>query len=463
MPIEIADLPAPRCRPRGGPIPWVILLSLLAMQALLVATYDFPPPTGDEPIYIARAKPLRERGALPRATPEELAVERNEAWGNTAWRPPGYFVFVAAMGGDGFDGDRLHRRVAAVQFATLALAICGTFAAISHARPWMRMAAAVVLGVAPWPYEFVTLIGPDSFNASFLAIGLLLLWRSVRSGSVPLLFAGALVVSATILLRPEMLAVAPAPIAVALLLHRRSARAVLAAGAALLLVLATQYAYRTWYLGELSLTLFGEFRVGNEGAYQWANTWVGTEQEAYGYVYTLLERRAAPALPARAFANAAERRLIESLHARTLRDGYSAGIDRAFAELAATRQRADPLGANLIPRLWHATHLWMNLETNAALLQALSQVSREVRRPIYAGLLLLKLALLGAFLWRLRDARRLPFVALFASVVVTRTILVGLVLDSMMHRHMVVAWLPLIAVVFSDTDTRPQSVIGRVR
>ncbi len=429
---------------------WAVLLVLLSVQAAIIARYDYPAPNGDEPIYISRAKPLIETGALARATPEELAVERGEAWGNTAWRPAGYPVFVAAVSGGVFESDHLHRRVAFVQFALLAIAICGTFAAISHGRAPLRLAAAVVLGVAPWPYEFVTLIGPDSLNASLTMIGLLLLWRSIRRSDARLLFAGALSVSMTILLRPEMVAIAPVPIGLAVLLQRRrSPRFFVAAGTALLIVVSAQYAYRTYYLGRMSLSLFGEFRVSNEGAYAWANTWIGSEEEAYGYVYTLLEGRPASRLPDRAFATPQERSLVEALHARTLRDGYSGEIDRAFAQLAARRRAADPLGANVLPRLWHTAHLWVNLETNAPLLHALSAVPRVLRRPMLGGLLLLKLVLLAAFLWRIRDAFRLPFVTLVSSVVVGRTILIGVVLDSMMHRHVVVAWLPLIAAVFA--------------
>ncbi|MFP5245803.1 MAG: hypothetical protein ACLGH0_03840, partial [Thermoanaerobaculia bacterium] len=295
--------------------------------------------------------------------------------------------------------------------------------------------AALVLGIAPWPFAFVELLGPDSLTASISFFGLLLLTRARA------FFFGALLLSSTLLLRPEMAAVAPVPIAVALWSLRRP-KFFVAAAIAFLLPVLTQYAYRTWSTGHAGTSLFGSLTIYNAGAFAWANSWIGTEHEAYDFVYALSRHRVMP-LPERAFHDDAERTAIKQLQERARAEGYSADIDAQFAEIARRKKAEHPFSAVVLPRLWHAAHLWLNVETSDALLVALSNVPRIIRRPMLAALLLLKLALLILFLRNLATSH---LATLFASFVIARTLLIGLVLNWMVHRYTLAAWLPLIVV-----------------
>jgi len=321
----------------------------------------------------------------------------------------------------------------------------------------VQVAAAIVLGVAPWPFAFVTTIGPDSLNAPLSFLGLFLLVRSTSLASGRWsLFVGSLLLSSTLLLRPEMVAVAPVPIAACLLIRngkrRGRARDWVLAGTAFLIVVAAQYGYRTYFTGKLVTSLFSGFDIYDAGAFRWANSWIGTEDEAYDFVYGLSYGDSAAELPARAFANERERLIVQDLRARVRATGFDAQVDRGFDELARKRVREHPITAGILPRIWHAIHLWINDETNGQVLQALKPVPRTLRRMLLGLLLLLKVLLVCAFSFRVLTSRRqwasAPSIAVLGSFVITRTILVGLVLNSMVYRHMVAAWLPLMVVVF---------------
>lgn len=417
----------------------VILVVLLALQAALLAFVPSHPLGGDEPYYVEKARYFAEHGTFPRATPGHLAAVRGEG-GNTDWRPPGYPLFVAAVSLGGFETNALRARVTAVQFLLIAIAVWLAFVslerrALSASEGGLRARhsqeiAAVVLGIAPWPYAHASLISPESLNAALVLFGLLLLERRKIVG-------GSLLLSCTFLLRPEMLAVVPFPIAAAILPRWRFRDAGRAA-ACFLLLLGAQYAYRAHFTGQLSLSPFGPLRIYNEGAFAWANSWIGTEHEAYDFVYGLGEGDTTGALPARAFADDEERRAVEALRARVRREGLTREIDQQFGELARRRKEEHPFAAVVAPRLWHTAHLWLNTETSEQLLHALSYIPRAVRLPLLGALLLLKLALLAAFFLGVRNR---PVLATF---VIARTLLIGLVLNWMVNRYMVAAWLPLI-------------------
>ena len=77
---------------------------------------------------------------------------------------------------------------------------------------------------------------------------------------------------------------------------------------------------------------------------------------------------------------------------------------------------------------------------------------RPLRRVLLALLLLLKAALVLAFPIVVFATRKRwlaePVIPILAAHVVARTVLVGLVLNWMVYRYMVTAWLPLLLVVF---------------
>lgn len=430
---------------RRTAIPWWVLIVLLAVQAAMTVPSSTRPYWGDEPYYVQKAQAIVEQGRLPKATAHDLAVENGE-WGNADWRPPGYALIVAALAAGDFDPRSLRPRTTALQFAMIAAAILLAFTLLRDQSFRVRLIAAVVIGIAPWPYAFVATVGPDSLNASVAFFALFLLRRRET------LAIGALLLSLTFLLRPEMIAVAPVPIAVALFVHRAKVRQWALAMAAFLLIVAVQYGYRTYFIGQLSASLFGGLNIYNAGLFRWVNSWIGTEDEAYDFVYGMGSRDNTGELPSRAFANERERKIVEELRAETRAEGFNEEIDRRFAALADQRIRERPVMAGVVPRLWHALHLWLNTETNDQLLRAWIGVPRPVRRPMLALLLILKAALVIAFPFALIATRGRwmsePVIAILAAHVVARTVLIGIVLNWMVYRYMVTAWLPLLVVVF---------------
>jgi hypothetical protein len=430
-----------------------VLIALVAMQcAIALLNVPSKPLGGDERYYVAKARYLYEHGRFQKATAADLAAEAGGP-GNSDWRPQGYPAFVALVSSGNFDVVPLRRRVTVVQ---LALVVAAVLMAWRLVPP--TLGAALVLGLSPWPFGFVTQIVADSLNAcvAFFALVLLLRWAAGERPRTALLFAGAFLSASTLLLRPEMAAVAPVPVAAALLIRWRRDRVTIvqlaAAASAMLIIVAAQFAYRTYFTGRVQPTLFGGLHIYNRGAFEWANSWVGTEHEAYDFVYGLGQIDKGKPLPARAFASEEERRTVEELRARVREGGFTADVDAAFGRLAEQRKRERPFAAIVLPRLWHTAHLWLNSETNDQLLLFLSGWPRPLRRIFIAGLLLLKLALLALFLRQVIRGPTQPLVAILGSFVIARTLLVGLVLNWMVHRYMTAAWLPLIVVALAAHD-----------
>jgi hypothetical protein len=436
-----------------GRLPLVVLVALLAAQSALVLTH-IPSSrlTGDEPYYVAKARHLVEHGRFPKARPADLAAEAG-APGNSDWRPQGYPAFVALVSGGEFETVALRRRVTVAQLALVLVSI-----AVAWTLTGRTLVAAIVLGVSPWPFAFVTQILSDSLNAciAFIALALLYRWAISTASHNALLFAGALLSAATLLLRPEMAAIAPVPVAVALFLrwrrHSLKAAHVVAACVAMLLVVAVQFSYRTWFSGRVEPTLFGGLHIYNPGAFAWVNSWIGTEHDAYDFVYGLAQGDPEHPLPDRAFADDAERHAVETLRARTRAHGFSPEVDQGFAQLAAKRKNERPFGAIVLPRLWHTVHVWVNTETNEQLLAWLGNWPRPARRALIGALLLLKAGLLLLFVWRIIRRRASPLVMMMGSFVIARTLLVGLVLNWMVNRYLLVAWLPLLVVCLARDD-----------
>jgi hypothetical protein len=427
-------------------MPRVVLVILLALQAALAmwTAAAGHAANGDEPYFIAKARYLSEHHAFAHASAADLEIERGTRWGISDWRPPGYPAFVALCAMGRFDVAAVRMRVTAAQFIVLAAALFLGFLTIEPVLPGLRaITAAALFGLAPWPFEFVTSINTDSLTMSLTFIGALVLWRA-RSAAAA--FLGALALMATMLLRPESAALAPLIIAVAVVL-KRGARW-LPAVAAIVLVFGLQLGYRRHFTGAWSPSLFGGLHVRDQGAFDWAHTWYGTEAETYDFVYGLTNGDLRRELPPRAFADDAERRAVEAAISSVQRNGYSPAVDDAFRRLAEKRKREHPLAANAGPRLWHAAHLWINVETNSQLLRLLAPVPRALRRVLLGSLLALKLALYALFVAALVRLPRFPaelrgLVLVMAAIVVTRTLLVGVILNWLTHRYALPCWPPL--------------------
>lgn len=441
--------------------PLVVLVLLLAAHLAIVLRHHARPLITDEIYYYEKARSFAAHGSFPHASAEELRIVQGSVWGTSDWRPPGYSLFLAIIGTGDPAGLRL--RLTIIQFLLVAAVLLWT----AQAGPSLSMPVAMLLALAPWPFEFANDIGPDALNAALTGTALLLAWRwATTPDRGPLaLFLAMLAASATLLLRPEMIAMAPVIAIAALLLRRRPvSRDIFAALLAFALVVGLQAAYRTVFTGRIGL--FGALRIKNAGAFNWTRTWFGTEKEAYDFVYAVTEGRREE-LPARAFSNERERALVESLVQAAVAGGYSERIDRAFQALADQRRAAHPLRTYLI-RASNIVQLWINLETNSAILEALAPIPRGIRRPILGALLLLRIVIVILSFacarrawkrWREGEAGAHEILVLMMfSYVAARTLLVGIVLDWRVHRYVISAWVPMLACAayaLSPTPARP--------
>jgi hypothetical protein len=430
----------------------LLLVFLLICQGALLVGLPQAPFGGDEPYYVGKARYFFEHQRFEHVSAENLAVERGERWGTSDWRPQGYPLFLAALSLGDFRHAALRPRATAVQFLLIAAAIWLLFEIMRRRLGGARLIATVVLlGAVPWPFEFVSILTPDSLTASVTFFSIVILWRSLERENILLTFVGAFLLSTTLLLRPEMIALAPMILVAAVLLRRSDRRMLMKRSAACVgafaIVVAMQLAYRIEVTGRPGL--FGGLHISDGGAFAWVNTWLGSENQAYNFVYGLSTGKVRDDLPARAFSNADERRVVDGvIRIDRSRGGYGPDLDSIFQRLAEKRRREHPFLAIVGSRIWHSVHLWLNLETSSQLLNALANVPRPVRRPILGALLLLKLTLLALFVVGVMRARRSSapsLIALSAAVVIGRTLLMGTALNWMAHRYVLNAWLPLLA------------------
>jgi hypothetical protein len=436
----------------------LLLAFLLICQAVLLLRPS-QPFNGDEPYYAGKARFFFEHGHFEHVSAEAMAVERGERWGTSDWRPQGYPLFLAAVSLGDFRDASLRPRVTAVQFALIAAGMWLLFEINQRGlTAAQRITTAALLGVIPWPYDFAGSLSPDSLTASITFFSIVILWRALEKENVLLMFAGAFLLSTTLLLRPEMIVLAPVTLGAAALLRQFDRRMFLkraaACAGAFAIVVAMQVAYRINVTGHPGL--FGGLHIRDSGAFAWTNTWLGSENEAYNFVYGLSTGNV-PDLPARAFSGDEERRTVERvILLDRSRRFYGPDIDAVFQRLAEKRRREHPFLAIVATRMWHSVHLWLNLETSSQLLNALANVPRSIRRPILGGLLLLKLALLGLFVvgaMRARESRARALILLCAVIVIGRTLVLGTALNWTAHRYMLPAWLPLLACAIAGLQT----------
>jgi 4-amino-4-deoxy-L-arabinose transferase-like glycosyltransferase len=436
---------------RAGDPALVLLVALLGAQFALLLTHWRHPLITDELYYVSRARYIAEHRRFAPIVPHSVAVDRGETTGNNEWRPPGYALFVAFVSlGDFSDpAGALRLRVTVVQFAMVAALIIALYrlALRLGVQGRARYAAAILLAAPPWVFAFLNEIGPDPESVALIGFALIALAAYVIEGGLRPLLVGTFLSTIALFFRPEMIVMPPLFVAVAMLLRRRlSWRDAFAAGATFCAIVSLQAAYHTWFTGTPGI--IGAQRIVNRGAFDWANTWLGTEKETYEFVYAVTERQLAT-VPDRAFDSAAERdevrRIVERVHAR---NDYAPADDAEFEKLAREKQRQHPIRVTLL-RGWHGVHQWLNLETNFQLLNAMTSIPRPIRLPIHGALLLLRIAALAlACVATARALRhRSPagdVVLLFMSYVVARTLLTGVVLNWNVHRYVVSAWPPLL-------------------
>lgn len=437
-------------------------MGLLAGQLVLLVQTPPGSYVGDEPYFVEKAQYLSRHGGFRRI--EEAGPTSAYApafWGNSDWRPPGYPVFLRLCSGGDFEPSLLKRRCSVVQFGLMALVLAWfhVVACLAFGNSPVLLFSAALLGSPPWAFAYAGSMLADSVCASMTSLALLTLFRfassdgSVRSTAT--LVGGTLGASLSFLLRPESIAVVPVLVGIAILARRagpRQALQYLALSVGVFsLVLTVQIAYRAHVANRLEI--FGPVKFFNMGAANWVHTWFYIEKGAYeGFLYRLAIAEARlEDLPRRAFGSEEERQEIaRALAVLRERRAYDREIDGIFQGVADRRVRQNFFSNVILTRIWRTANLWVNLETNSQTLNALVAVPSWIRRGILAALFVAK-GLIGvlAVAGMLACARRWlkgrqrwedALTLLAATLVVSRTILVGFVLSWATHRYMLSAW-----------------------
>ena len=434
----------------------LLLILLLGVQLAILLAAPWPRDlVGDETSFFNKAATFASTGAFPRARPNEIDIMEGRVRGNTDYRPVGYPVLLAGLSGLRVTLPWTHWIAAITQFA----AMCGALLLI-HTVIWslannlmVLWLMTVLLGVQPWTFEYVRSLLPDSFTASITTVALVLLIRYLRTNSLSSLLWGTVVLSFTLLLRAEMVALAPFTIAAVVIASKPPLRRLVVHGGVAAMVFASvlsvQVAYRWWFIGQPGL--YGPLRGVDEGAYAWVYTWVNTER-TLDFIWTMKDGRVSiEDVPARAFDSASERERIAKAFDLVRREGKLVPeADEILRAVAEERVARSPIRNWLLPRILRASQLWFNRETNSQLLGVLADVPRPIRRPFLGMLLSLRVStlLLGiagsAIVLRdtlRRGAQGAQFAALpFALFIILRTAYVGGVHGSMEHRYMLNAW-----------------------
>ncbi len=419
---------------------------------------------GDEPAYVSKAADICAWGGFPRGPDESRGKPLpGDFWGTSDWRPVGYPLFLATLGGARLEPRDTRLRVTVIQFTGVAASLALLYAL---AIRWlglgsrMQIVAAALLGLQPWTFAFVGLVGPESLTLTATWIGLVLLASSVRARgkrAAGTVFAGTLALTLAGILRPECLALAPPVVALALWRgHRESGSTwprLAFACVAFLAVVSLQVGYRWQLKGRLEV--FGPVRIFNSGFFSWVHTWVNTEKEAYdGLAYRIgsgtvtLEE-----MPDRAFLESREREEVGAALERIRTGGYTREVDRAFEGIAARKIREAPLSALLVPRIIRTLQLWLNLETNAQLLRMLAKAPRAVSRGAIAATLVGRIGVLCLFFvaiaagWRANGSGCIgscsALLLLSAAYVLLRTALIG-ILGWGVARYTTPMWMPVL-------------------
>jgi hypothetical protein len=436
------------------------------MQAtLMVASLRKPGLSfnGDEPYYVAKARALQCFHRFPRLLPPEYGSPfPAKFWGNSDWRPPGYPLLLAAATFPDVLRGTTRERVACIQFGGVAsvLAVLFLLAVSPTDGTGWALTVALVLGAAPWPFAYASLIGPESAVLVLATFGAVLLgFYTSGGGRRSPLVLGVLCLSLSFLLRPEGIVLVPFMVILAIAVrswgHRRLEARIRGDAATAVLVfvavLSVQVLYRVNVVGRFEV--FGPGRFFNEGAFAWIHTWFNTEGSAYDrFAYRLWDGKPnLSELPALAFRDDSEKVEIgKALEALVRGEQYDETIDRRFAEVASKRCREAWFCSVVGPRISRTVQLWVNLSTNSHWLSALATMPRPLSRTVVGGLLAAKLLLLAAAALAIGAAVRAAltgdldrngiFTVMLGGYLVGRTLLVGMGLGWMVARYMVPAW-----------------------
>jgi hypothetical protein len=280
--------------PRPGAAPWArlapfIIFAILALGKYSPTLFYLPAPNdhwpnGDAYDYVPRAQIIwagwhgQDKASGPNVT---------------SFRPQGYPFVIALLMAFGQDFRAVNMSTCVLNVAAdLALCLLLLRLCLSFTRSVpVRCIFAAVLVMQPWTSQYLRLIMPDILTALLTAAGVaaLAVFIIARKSSAAIiwLLTGSALLSATFLLRPEMIVFVPFLVCLALLVRRPRWRMFLAYAAIGALPffasVAVNVAYRLRAEGKVAV--FGKFEYERPGLMRWTGTFIASETVKLGVLW----------------------------------------------------------------------------------------------------------------------------------------------------------------------------------
>jgi hypothetical protein len=450
-----------------------ILLILLILGQFFLFFRSMPGKglVGDEHAFVGKAMHFIKHGQFPKVPSYHKDVVEGRIVGRWSdFRPPGYPVFLVLCNSIKVDKSEvstleLRLKSTVIQFVLISFVLLLLHFMACKALPgsrWLYLFA-VILGIQPWTFQYCQLMITESLVTSLMFFGLFFLSLFVSSRSKPyeiiFLLLSMIFQCLTFMLRAEMIIFVVILTFIAILLKTKDILKVfkfgLIASTIFFIFIALNVAYR--FHVEKKIAIFGEYRLATPGLYKWTKTWFCNERTTMNIEPHFTSNRPFEFnnLPPRAFGDIYEKKQIKKAFTVQNKTGkYNREIDDIFASIAAKRIKDNLVFNFLLVRIWNASLLWLNLETNTQLLMNLRYIPRNLRRFFLGGLLLLKICIFGFAIYsviifrecyRRREWLWYDQMALIMFLfIILRTIFIGLIMGFLFHRFVVVAWPPML-------------------
>ncbi len=411
---------------------------------------------GDEPYCTYKAEYFAKNRALPKANDIEMALGKKS--GDSDFRAAGYPLFLAIFGlsETGFKCERWKSGLLQFLLMSAVLMILYLIAcAFLKGSKWTYLVA-LMLGIQPWAFEYSASFYPDSLAASITTlalIGLFMFIKTKKSGrEAVFLVIATLLLCLTFMLRIERILLVPIIVFTAITIKSRKLNSILKygcySGLIFILFCGLQIGYRHYLTGKAEL--IPKYRWNGQGALDWTYTWFGTEKSSgQGFAYGSADKRLEK-LPPRAFGDDYEKQEITRALSLYAKSGYTEEVDRIFEAVANKRIKDNFLVNYGLTRVWRATSLWVNNETNAQVLNVLKSPPKIIRKSILGMLLILKLiiyllAVISLFMvfkhLRRRSLSGYHYLTILMLLnIFFITVFFGLVFGDNEHRYVLGAW-----------------------
>ena len=165
----------------------------------------------------------------------------------------------------------------------------------------------------------------------------------------------------------------------------------LLAGFIFTIFLSANVAYRIHFNGITAI--FGKSIHASPGLHSWSQTWFNTENERHDIIWKGYKGKLDyNNIPQRAFSDDLEKeKIMNAFEKLEQTKTYNIEVDTTFQIVANKRIQDNWFVNTVLIRTWETLHLWINLETNSQLREALAYVPSSVRKPFLAFLLVSKI------------------------------------------------------------------------